>query len=77
MAVAGFLCTALTRPPRGRTRAYGPVALLAGAVLFALDRGDLLVAAILLAALGLGASLARTDDASVAPGEDASQAAPA
>ncbi|MFI6780734.1 endonuclease/exonuclease/phosphatase family protein [Micromonospora sp. NPDC050276] len=65
VAVAGFLCTALTRPPRRRWgRAYGPVALLAGAVLFALDRGDLLLPAVLLAAVGLGACLALTDDAS-------------
>ncbi|MEU7797725.1 endonuclease/exonuclease/phosphatase family protein [Micromonospora arborensis] len=64
VAVAGFLFTALTRPPSRWGRAYGPVALLVGAVLFALNRGDLLLAAILLAAVGLGACLARTDDAS-------------
>ncbi|MCG5471053.1 endonuclease/exonuclease/phosphatase family protein [Micromonospora sp. LAH09] len=64
VAVAGFLCTALTRPPRGWGRAYGPVALLAGAVLFALDRGDLLLPAVLLAAVGLGACLALADVAS-------------
>ncbi|MGC4867214.1 endonuclease/exonuclease/phosphatase family protein [Micromonospora sp. DT53] len=64
VAVAGFLCAALTRSPRGWGRAYGPVALLAGAVLFALDRGDLLLPAILLAAVGLGACLALTDDTS-------------
>ncbi|WP_433652389.1 endonuclease/exonuclease/phosphatase family protein [Micromonospora zamorensis] len=74
VAVAGFLCTALTRPPRGWSRAYGPVALLAGAVLFALDRGDLLLPAILLAAVGLGACLALTDDAS-GPDSDASDTA--
>ncbi|MEU8425320.1 endonuclease/exonuclease/phosphatase family protein [Micromonospora sp. NPDC048835] len=62
VAVAGFLCAALTRPPRGPGRAYGPVALLGGAVLFALDRGDLLLPAVLLAAVGLGACLALTDD---------------
>lgn len=73
VAVAGFLCTALTRPPRGWSRAYGPVALLAGAVLFALDRGDLLLPAILLAAVGLGACLALTDDAS-GPDSDTSNA---
>ncbi|MGC5306886.1 endonuclease/exonuclease/phosphatase family protein [Micromonospora zamorensis] len=73
VAVAGFLCTALTRPPRGWIRAYGPVALLAGAVLFALDRGDLLLPAILLAAVGLGACLALTDDAS-GPESDTSSA---
>ncbi|MET8356119.1 endonuclease/exonuclease/phosphatase family protein [Micromonospora sp. NPDC005171] len=64
VAVAGFLGAALTRPPRGWGRAYGPVALLAGAVLFALDRGDLLLPAILLASVGLGACLALTDDTS-------------
>ncbi|MET7818244.1 endonuclease/exonuclease/phosphatase family protein [Micromonospora zamorensis] len=73
VAVAGFLCTASTRPPRGWSRAYGPVALLAGAVLFALDRGDLLLPAVLLAAVGLGACLALTDDAS-GPDSDASNA---
>lgn len=40
------------------------MALLAGAVLFALDRGDLLLPAILLAAVGLGGCLALTDNAS-------------
>ncbi|RKN49378.1 endonuclease/exonuclease/phosphatase family protein [Micromonospora endolithica] len=58
VAVAGFLLAALTRPAGGPARAVGPVALLAGAVLFALDRGDLLVPAMLLAAVGLGACLA-------------------
>ncbi|MET8044523.1 endonuclease/exonuclease/phosphatase family protein [Micromonospora sp. NPDC005215] len=62
VAVAAFLCTALTRPPQRWGRAYGPVALLGGAVLFALDRGDLLLPAVLLAAVGLGACLALTDD---------------
>ncbi|WCN82746.1 endonuclease [Micromonospora sp. LH3U1] len=68
VAVAAFLFTALTRPPRRWGRAYGPVALLAGAVLFALNRGDLLLPAILLAAVGLGACLALTDDASLNAG---------
>ncbi|MDG4779629.1 endonuclease/exonuclease/phosphatase family protein [Micromonospora sp. WMMD961] len=63
VAVAVFLFAATTRPPRGWSRAYGPVALLVGAVLFALDRGDLLLPAMLLAAVGLGACLALTDDA--------------
>ncbi|SCF30727.1 endonuclease/exonuclease/phosphatase family protein [Micromonospora chokoriensis] len=63
VAVAAFLFTASTRPPRGWGRAYGPVALLVGALLFAGDRGDLLVPAVLLAAVGLGACLALTDDA--------------
>ncbi|MFK4243620.1 endonuclease/exonuclease/phosphatase family protein [Micromonospora chokoriensis] len=63
VAVAAFLFTASTRPPRGWGRAYGPVALLVGALLFALDQGDLLIPAVLLAAVGLGACLALTDDA--------------
>ncbi|MEU5905027.1 endonuclease/exonuclease/phosphatase family protein [Micromonospora sp. NPDC047467] len=62
VAVAGFLLAALTGPPRRRWgRPLGPAALLSGAVLFALDRGDLLVPAILLTAVGLGACLALTD----------------
>ncbi|MGC4756147.1 endonuclease/exonuclease/phosphatase family protein [Micromonospora trifolii] len=72
VAVAGFLCAALTGPPRGWVRAYGPVALLGGAVLFALDRGDLLLPAILLAAVGLGACLALTDDTSQPASDTAS-----
>ncbi|MFI7660858.1 endonuclease/exonuclease/phosphatase family protein [Micromonospora parva] len=72
VAVAGFLGAALTRPPRGWGRAYGPAALLSGAVLFALDRGDLLLPAILLAAVGLGACLALTDDSADDSGADTS-----
>ncbi|WP_430500448.1 endonuclease/exonuclease/phosphatase family protein [Micromonospora trifolii] len=75
VAVAGFLCAALTRPPRGWGRAYGPVTLLGGAVLFALDRGDLLLPAILLAAVGLGACLALTDDTSQPASDTASAGA--
>ncbi|MEU7585218.1 endonuclease/exonuclease/phosphatase family protein [Micromonospora sp. NPDC049230] len=63
VAVAGFLYTALNRSHERRGRALGPAALLAGAVLFALGQGDLLLPAILLAAVGLGGCLARTDDA--------------
>ncbi|MET8353348.1 MULTISPECIES: endonuclease/exonuclease/phosphatase family protein [unclassified Micromonospora] len=63
VAVAGFLLAALVGAPRRWGRALGPAALLAGALLFALDRGDLLVAAVLLTAVGLGACLAHTDDA--------------
>ncbi|WP_328424437.1 endonuclease/exonuclease/phosphatase family protein [Micromonospora sp. NBC_00389] len=63
LAVAGFLLAALTGPPRRWGRVLGPAALLAGALLFALDRGDLLVPAVLLAAVGLGACLALTDTA--------------
>ncbi|MGW5580245.1 endonuclease/exonuclease/phosphatase family protein [Micromonospora chokoriensis] len=62
VAVAAFLVSASTGPPRGWGRAYGPVALLVGSLLFASDRGDLLVPAVLLAAVGLGACLALTDD---------------
>ncbi|MEH1169198.1 endonuclease/exonuclease/phosphatase family protein [Micromonospora sp. CPCC 205539] len=63
VAVAGFLLPALTRPPRRIGRVLGPATLLVGAVLFALDRGDLLVPAILLTAVGLGACLALSQDA--------------
>ncbi|MFC8296354.1 endonuclease/exonuclease/phosphatase family protein [Micromonospora orduensis] len=63
VAVAVFLLAALTAPPLRWGRVLGPVALLAGAVLFALDRGDLLLVAVGLAAAGLGACLALTDDA--------------
>ncbi|WP_433130372.1 endonuclease/exonuclease/phosphatase family protein [Micromonospora sp. CA-240977] len=76
VAVAAFLCTALTRPPERWGRAYGPVAVVAGAVLFAVDRGDLLLPAVLLAAVGLGACLARTDDGSE-PESDTAAAGPA
>ncbi|MEV7328744.1 endonuclease/exonuclease/phosphatase family protein [Micromonospora sp. NPDC093244] len=79
VAVAVFLLAALTAPPRRWGRLLGPVALLAGAVLFALDRGDLLLVAVGLAAGGLGACLALTDDAgrddSSADADDARSAA--
>ncbi|GAA2184308.1 endonuclease/exonuclease/phosphatase family protein [Micromonospora lupini] len=61
VAVAGFLLAALAGPTRRWGRPLGPAALLVGVVLFALGRGDLLVAAILLTAVGLGACLALTD----------------
>ncbi|MET8277517.1 endonuclease/exonuclease/phosphatase family protein [Micromonospora sp. NPDC005174] len=61
VAVGGFLLAALTGPNRRWARPLGPAALLAGAVLFALDSGDLLVVAMLLSAVGLGACLAVTD----------------
>ncbi|MEV4820782.1 endonuclease/exonuclease/phosphatase family protein [Micromonospora sp. NPDC049274] len=86
LAVGAFLLTALAGPTRRWGRPLGPVALLTGVVLFALDRGDLLVAAILLTAVGLGACLARTDapsrteatttDAAAADAADATEAAP-
>ncbi|MET8371873.1 endonuclease/exonuclease/phosphatase family protein [Micromonospora profundi] len=79
VAVAGFLLAALAGPPSRRWgRAVGPVAVLAGAVLFALDNGDLLLAAIPLTAIGLGACLALTDDAGAAgpaPADDAARVA--
>ncbi|SCE76432.1 Metal-dependent hydrolase, endonuclease/exonuclease/phosphatase family [Micromonospora coriariae] len=70
VAVAGFLLAALVGAPRRWGWALGPTALLAGALLFALDRGDLLVAAVLLAAVGLGACLASTDGAGRVEGVD-------
>ncbi|WP_405092811.1 endonuclease/exonuclease/phosphatase family protein [Micromonospora sp. NBC_01392] len=68
LAVALFLVTALYRPPARLARparVLWPVALLAGAVLFAAGR---LGPAYLLTAAGLGGCLARTDTA--APGGD-------
>ncbi|MGN9915144.1 endonuclease/exonuclease/phosphatase family protein [Micromonospora palomenae] len=61
VAVGGFLLAALTPPRRPAGRWIGPVALLAGAVLVALGRGELLLPAVLLTAVGLGACLARCD----------------
>ncbi|MEV1332102.1 endonuclease/exonuclease/phosphatase family protein [Micromonospora costi] len=65
VAVAGFLAVALAAAARPFSAAVarvrwlgGPLALLAGAVLLALDRGSLLLPALLLSALGLGACLA-------------------
>ncbi|MGN9803830.1 endonuclease/exonuclease/phosphatase family protein [Micromonospora sp. L32] len=63
VAVGGFLLAALTPPRRPAGRWIGPVALLAGAVLVALGRGELLLPAVLLTAVGLGACLARCDTA--------------
>ncbi|SCF39831.1 Metal-dependent hydrolase, endonuclease/exonuclease/phosphatase family [Micromonospora purpureochromogenes] len=62
-AVGGFLLAALTPPRRPVGRWIGPVALLAGAVLVALGRGELLLPAVLLTAVGLGGCLARCDTA--------------
>ncbi|MFI2711829.1 endonuclease/exonuclease/phosphatase family protein [Micromonospora sp. NPDC018662] len=59
-AVALFLLAALFRPPTRAARVLWPVALLAGAVLFA---AGWLVPAYLLTAAGLGGCLARTDTA--------------
>ncbi|WP_406107648.1 endonuclease/exonuclease/phosphatase family protein [Micromonospora globbae] len=68
VAVAVFLVAALTGAfvSSPWARAGGPAALLAGAVLFALDRGNLLLPALLLTAVGLGACLARTGAGPVA-----------
>ncbi|WP_346536062.1 endonuclease/exonuclease/phosphatase family protein [Micromonospora sp. DPT] len=63
VAVGGFLFAALTPPRRPVGRWIGPVALLAGAVLVALGRGELLLPAVLLTAVGLGGCLARCDTA--------------
>lgn len=57
-AVGGFLLAALVSPRRGAWRWLGPAALVGGAVLVALERGDLLLPAVLLSAVGLGACLA-------------------
>ncbi|MEU6077103.1 endonuclease/exonuclease/phosphatase family protein [Micromonospora sp. NPDC047074] len=57
LAVGGFLLAALAAPRRGAWRWLGPAALLCGAVLFAVKRGELLLPAVLLTAVGLGACL--------------------
>ncbi|MGC4787866.1 endonuclease/exonuclease/phosphatase family protein [Micromonospora sp. DT178] len=58
VAVGGFLLAALASPRRGAWRWLGPVALVGGAVLVTLGRGELLLPAVLLTAVGLGACLA-------------------
>ncbi|MEU4382030.1 endonuclease/exonuclease/phosphatase family protein [Micromonospora echinofusca] len=80
VAVGGFLLAALASPRRGAWRWLGPVALVVGAVLVALERGELLLPAVLLSAVGLGACLASAGaadggtrggtDATGAPGPD-------
>ncbi|MEU5945437.1 endonuclease/exonuclease/phosphatase family protein [Micromonospora sp. NPDC047465] len=67
VAVGGFLLAALASPRQGAWRWLAPVALVAGAVLFALERGELLLPAVLLAAAGLGGCLA---SAGAADGRD-------
>ncbi|RGC69934.1 Endonuclease/Exonuclease/phosphatase family protein [Micromonospora sp. MW-13] len=57
LAVALFLFTALARPPRGYPRLGGPLALLAGAALFAAGEPGWLGPAVLLTAAGTGACL--------------------
>ncbi|MEH1102736.1 endonuclease/exonuclease/phosphatase family protein [Micromonospora sp. CPCC 205561] len=58
VAVGCFLLAALASPRRGCWRWLGPAALVGGAVLVALGRGELLLPAVLLTAVGLGACLA-------------------
>ncbi|MEV5764606.1 endonuclease/exonuclease/phosphatase family protein [Micromonospora sp. NPDC052213] len=67
VAVGGFLLAALASPRQGAWRWLAPVALVAGAVLFAVERGELLLPAVLLAAAGLGGCLA---SAGAADGRD-------
>ncbi|MEU5525730.1 endonuclease/exonuclease/phosphatase family protein [Micromonospora chersina] len=61
LAIGLFLVTLLVRPPRPVARLLWPVALVAGAGLFAADRAGWLAAAVLLAAAGLGGCLALVD----------------
>ncbi|KIR65496.1 endonuclease/exonuclease/phosphatase family protein [Micromonospora haikouensis] len=60
-AVGIFLLAALARPPRGRWRLAGPLALVVGAVLFATRDAGLLGPAVVLTAAGTGACLALAD----------------
>ncbi|MCP3782692.1 endonuclease/exonuclease/phosphatase family protein [Micromonospora sp. A3M-1-15] len=63
LAIGLFLVTLLVRPPRPLARLLWPVALAAGAGLFAADRAGWLAAAVLLTAAGLGGCLALVDTA--------------
>ncbi|MEU9506419.1 endonuclease/exonuclease/phosphatase family protein [Micromonospora sp. NPDC048170] len=74
VAVGGFLLAALAPPRRGAWRWLGPAALVGGAVLVALGRGELLLPAVLLSAVGLGACLA---SAGATDGQTGSGADPA
>ncbi|MFG3705149.1 endonuclease/exonuclease/phosphatase family protein [Micromonospora sp. NPDC047670] len=74
VAVGGFLLAALASPRRGMWRWLAPTALVAGAVLFALERGELLLPAVLLTAVGLGGCLASSG---AADGRDTSGVRPA
>lgn len=67
LAVGGFLLAALASPRHGTSRWLAPAALVAGAVLFALERGGLLLPAILLSAAGLGGCLASAGAADPRP----------
>ncbi|MFG1888536.1 endonuclease/exonuclease/phosphatase family protein [Micromonospora sp. NPDC049051] len=70
VAVGGFLLAALAPPLRGAWRWLGPAALVGGAVLVALERGMLLLPAVLLTAVGLGACLALAGAADGRAGAD-------
>ncbi|MEU9823872.1 endonuclease/exonuclease/phosphatase family protein [Micromonospora chersina] len=61
LAIGLFLVALLVRPPRLVARLLWPVALVAGAGLFAADRAGWLAAAVLLTAAGLGGCLALVD----------------
>ncbi|MDG4817869.1 endonuclease/exonuclease/phosphatase family protein [Micromonospora sp. WMMD956] len=83
-AVGIFLLAALGRPPRGRWRLAGPLALVVGAVLFATGDPGLLGPVVVLTAAGTGACLALAGSAptvvappSVAAGLPAAAAPPA
>ncbi|MGY0007925.1 hypothetical protein, partial [Micromonospora sp. I033] len=61
LAIGLFLVAVLVRPPRPVARLLWPVALVAGAGLFASDRAGWLAAAVVLTAGGLGGCLALVD----------------
>ncbi|MEH0975219.1 endonuclease, partial [Micromonospora sp. CPCC 205546] len=75
VAVGAFLFAALASPRPGGRRWLGPVALVGGAVLVALERGELLLPAVLLTAVGLGACLASAGAADGRGGGDADDSA--
>ncbi|MEV7226538.1 endonuclease/exonuclease/phosphatase family protein [Polymorphospora sp. NPDC051019] len=77
-AVALFAGAGLARPPRGPMRWLAPVPLLAGTVMFVVPPTTLLIPAILLTAVGLGACLAQAAPAApVVPAAPAAPQAPA
>ncbi|MEU8026485.1 endonuclease/exonuclease/phosphatase family protein [Micromonospora haikouensis] len=75
-AVGIFLLVALARPPRGRWRVVGPVALVVGAVLFATRDTGLLGPAVVLTAAGTGACLALADAVPTAAAPPSAAASP-
>ncbi|MFI7433226.1 endonuclease/exonuclease/phosphatase family protein [Micromonospora haikouensis] len=75
-AVGIFLLAALARPPRGRWRPVGPLALVVGAVLFATGEPQLLGPAVVLTAAGTGACLALAGAAPPAVAPPAAAAPP-